>query len=457
MKWFKQRQEKKNDAAAQESKNELREFIYLDEVSVTSLLSARDGAIPKEFKDSTGSVTKADVAGQAEAGVAPFKARVNSKFESTRSANSEVVSKATVQTLVNRLFEIERDRLVLRTNLPASSRPSRADAQRILLGELTPAEKYWVVAAADLDRGQLAEIEVELETDPVFQLSTILSTVKELTEESEDLRAQFGEKEMLEGLFSINNVIEKMMVGLIPLKCRVVDYVVVGTGHGRKVVHRCTFDDLDTELGFTATPLYLVGDTQKDLYWKDIRRVLFTQSRFRVLCRLNGRGVSDRWNPLKLADALSRVDPLLSEKLSQFGVMAVGAFSGTATIGTRVEESRTGALYEYGELVAEALGFSLDPEAVAELGILALENQNVFKSAITASIAFNPIKEYVELRAGNALTSDEHARLRQVASRKNGLLIDGTSANPNTFDGFLSSQPRPDENLIEAEIIAIYW
>lgn len=452
----KRRGEAKADAQTQQVKNELREFIYLDEVSVTSLLSSRDGAIPHEFTDNNGSAYKGEVNGQAEAGFAPFKARLGSRFESSRSSNAQVVSKATVQALVKRLWDLEKNDMSLRANLPTTSRPSRNDALRILAHERDPAEKYWIVPATDLDRGQLAEIEVELDTDAIFQLSNILATLKELADENAELRAQFGSAEVLDGLISINNLIEKMMVNLIPLKCRVVDYVAVRTEHGLKIVHRSVHDDLGAGSDYHAQPIYLVGDTQRDLYWKDIRRILFTQSRYRVLCRLNGRGISATWNPLKLGDSLNRIDPSLSQKIAEFGSVAVGAFSGTSGTGSRTDELRTAALTTYGELLAEGLAFAVSSDDAIALSVLAVENQHAFRSAGSASGAFKPIREYVEKLAGRPLSAEVHAQLRQTACHRSGLEINGTPVNPATST-LSQPQERVAENLIDAEIIAIYW
>ncbi|WP_330274997.1 hypothetical protein OG205_04685 [Lentzea sp. NBC_00516] len=295
-----------------------------------------------------------------------------------------------------------------------------------------------------------------METDAIFQLSNILVTLKELTDESADLRAQLGSAELLEELIAINNLIEKMMVGLIPLKCRIVDYVAVDTEHGVKIVHQSIFDDLDTDSGYTAQPLYLVGDTQRDLYWKDIRRVLFTQSRFRVLCRLNVTGITTSWNPLKMGNSLRTVVPDLSSKLAAFGRTAVSAFSGTASPETHVHERRTAALDTYGKLVAEELHYSLNAEQVSQLSVLAHDNRHVFKSASTAPSAFNPIKQYVEQLAGATLSPEVHSRLRAAACHRQELLVDGTLSNPSSYTYPLQQEPS-EENLIDAEIIAIYW
>jgi hypothetical protein len=48
---FKAWRQRRRAAPAERKQNALREFVYLDDVSVTSLLSSRLGAIPSEFTD----------------------------------------------------------------------------------------------------------------------------------------------------------------------------------------------------------------------------------------------------------------------------------------------------------------------------------------------------------------------------------------------------------------------
>src|SRR5436190_1821131 len=109
---------------------ELREFVYLDEVSVTSLLSSRLGKVPSEFSDS------------------------------------------------------------------------------------------------DLRRGRLVEVEVELQADPVFRISAIASAFSELIEGKKRLFAGV-DLDAFENVEEINDLLQKLMAGLIPLKCRVTDYVII--------------------------------------------------------------------------------------------------------------------------------------------------------------------------------------------------------------------------------------
>jgi hypothetical protein len=458
VKWLKSRKRAQAEAGERSNSNERREFIYLDEVSVTSLLSSRDGAIPKEFTHSEGANIKAEVNANVEAGISPFKAKLGSRYESARSSNSQVVSKATVQTLFKRLFDAEEKEggLILRRSFSTTRDQTTADLKAFLdTNDSKVGSSDWGVAAEDLKRGQLAEIEVELETDEIFQLSTIMATLKDLSDENEELRAILSQS-MVEEFTAANKVIEKMMVGLIPLKCRVVNYVVVDTSRGAQLVHKAAYDSIPSEDRPQAEPLYLVGDTQQDLYWKDIRRVLFTKSRFHVLCRLNNDGISTSWSPLKLANVLRHLDPYLGNKLAQFGSLAVNAFSAGGKVMTRLDERKTEAMETYGRLLAEEAGVILTQEDQVSLHIIAYEKHANFTSALKIKAAFTPVLEFVEAKTSTPFTPHTIAQLRAEACRAHGLAVDGTIVEPQSIAPSFEFN-EASSRLVDVEIVAIYW
>ena len=56
---------------------------------------------------------------------------------------------------------------------------------------------------------------------------------------------------------------------------------------------------------------FVVGVTQRDLFWKDIRQVLFSGARYTVFCRLGMSGLADKWHPVKVADVLAGIAPTI--------------------------------------------------------------------------------------------------------------------------------------------------
>jgi len=110
---WRRRRARKDLARRFEDLHELREFVYLDEVSVTSLLASREGGVPKEITDSQSAGFKGEVNAQADANAGVFKARLGSKWERNGSTSSQVVRQATVQTLFKLLYDLEANDLTL--------------------------------------------------------------------------------------------------------------------------------------------------------------------------------------------------------------------------------------------------------------------------------------------------------------------------------------------------------
>ena len=175
----------------------------------------------------------------------------------------------------------------------------------------------WAVDVEQLGRGHLVELEVELEAEPIYKNTAIISTMMELMQESPELQGvmSLGERSQLE---SFARILERLLAGLVPVRAKAVDYCVVQAEARRFLVHRAVADQLTERAGFEAAPLTLVGVAEETLFWKDIRRVLFSDSRYRILSRITRSGIQESWTPVKLAHVLAEVSPELGAGLEMF-------------------------------------------------------------------------------------------------------------------------------------------
>ena len=92
----------------------LREFVYLDEVSVYSLLASRQGGVKTETIEKDSVMTER--AGESSIGgnVLAAEARLSGQFRSEQLRGTQVIRKAIVQTSFKELFEIEQGSLELK-------------------------------------------------------------------------------------------------------------------------------------------------------------------------------------------------------------------------------------------------------------------------------------------------------------------------------------------------------
>lgn len=124
-----------------------REFVYLDEVSVYSLLASRKGAIVTEFTESQTASLNSEVGSSMGGGFRGDQSRGKSRVETAQSRTSQVLRKAIVQTSFKELHDLERPGLGLAGARDKSETPnvrSHSDLERDL-------ELRRVLGRSDLD------------------------------------------------------------------------------------------------------------------------------------------------------------------------------------------------------------------------------------------------------------------------------------------------------------------
>ena len=169
-----------------------------------------------------------------------------------------------------------------------------------------------------LHRGDLLEVEVELEADPIFHLTTIITFFSELMEDNEELNEKAVTAQLPE-IRSIARLLEKLLAGLVPIRGRLVDYECIRIRDRDILVRQSLLGQIPIDERPKAYPVILVGVGLSDLFWKDIRRVLFSKSRYTVFCRLATSGLTDRWNPVKMADVFSGIATDFDEIIQGLG------------------------------------------------------------------------------------------------------------------------------------------
>lgn len=278
----------------------------MDEVSVFSLLSSRVEGVAAEFTATQSNSLTAEIGGTTAANAGFAKSEVHTRAEASQSAGTQVLRKATVQSTFRELYQSIQPDLALGmppTDLPALTADVLADA--VHAGVAT--------SVSELRRGHLIEIEVQLDAEAIFHLTTVMETFLELANELPaqlvpDIRGQLGEA------LAMNAVMSKLLVGLVPLRGRATGHAVVATERGEWLVDRRILPQID---GADVRELDVVAMAEAPLFWKDLRRILFGGSRYTMLCRISKDGLQDEWNPVKLADTVRRFMPDVADQLGQ--------------------------------------------------------------------------------------------------------------------------------------------
>ncbi|WP_133874068.1 DUF6414 family protein [Paractinoplanes brasiliensis] len=429
--------------------------MYLDDVSVFSLITSRVGAIADQFTETQTDSLKGEIqtTGGVTAGVA--KGEIKSKTEGTVTHSSQVLRKATVQATFKDLYELESSRLVIQPMATSVDPPKVRTVAEIIEGAGRTAFEGWVFSPGDWSRGAMAELRVELAADPIYKMSAAFDSFVELVKESPEMFP--GLEDDLQEPLAINRLLQRMLVDLIPVRARALDYVAIENSGKVLLIHRKIADQIAGG-GGAFQPLYIVGVTEQRLYWKDIRQVLYGNSTFNILCRVTDDSLKESWTPVKMVDVLGGVAPDLADAIREFGLLASGFLSGAYNAATNQEQLQSEhmieALQKYSSLLVSASGSSLTVEAEAEIAAKAVSLGDSYASHESRRSAFEDIRNLVQRATATELDSSEAAKLRTAALVQAGFSIDGQFQAPPPKP---LTPAEPLGRHMNVEMVAIYW
>lgn len=430
------------------TKEDLREFVYLDEVSLRSLLSSLRGDLRDGLSEQTADEIQVEAATNLEATNALVgTAGVSSRFQTTNSSTIQTSRKATVQSWFRDFRTIEGLRLIE----VAEAQSPAADLDALL----TTTDKSLLAADEDLRRGELVEFRVRLSADPVYRLSTMVTEFTGMADDFPDMFAAGNAHETLKQVQPVNKILERLLAGLIPIRATAVDYSVITVKGNKYVVH----DDLIRDLEVKREPLQIVGLTEHLAYWKDLRRVLFSDAEFTLIGRVSRPGLHSSWTPVKLADMFQELVPDLVGQINAAGRIPLSAADPVTT-----ENPNSAKLSKALELYVEAFLVATDKTLTeSEQSALAREITTLSNRSGSASdqrSAFAMTNGRLQEITGAKVKSKRDLELREQARTASGLpLFPMMSSNAlvPTAPPTTTSTAVEVEYLIDTEIIAIYW
>lgn len=268
--------------------------------------------------------------------------------------------------------------------------------------------------------------------------------------------------EMEEGMF-FKRMVDRLLVDLIPLRGVVVDYDVVTLSGMRFIVHRDLYEKLasvepDGGKQIPPVPLHVVGVAEESLFWKDIKRVLFSRAEFLVMCRMSKPGLREKnsWSPMKLGQVIGSVAPDIERKINDLSLERIFKASESENGKKDDDLAARTALLEYAMSLLEDNGCSLGAAELGELDAIIFERSSDFRSVEQKFFGFKAIEEYLvggfsEIEIDG---DEEHGR-REMALASAGLsyLNDGLPSEVEE-NGEGDSEEHP--LILDTEFIAIY-
>jgi hypothetical protein len=358
--------------------------------------------------------------------------------------------KSTVQSTFKELYGYVRDSLIVGPP-DESSKPPSVERLEDLVHE-GRRESIWVLDADRLKRGQLLEVEVELDADETFQASTIMSTLLEFIEEMPQLPDGL-DREALISAVTGTRLLDKLLAGLVPLRGRVVDYAQMSVD-GRDYLVHSQLVAQQPAFGEQARALYVVGVAEEGLFWRDMRRVLFSRARYRMLVRLGRDGVRSEWTPVKLMDVLEGSVPALRGLIDEIPSLLASMGSDQSSDDQPAHLLRR-ALQRYAEEVTGSYGHPLTADDLAARGLPTVEQCESHGTLESRRAAFGALTDALIAELQFTPEPEVLAACRAEALIEVQLLAAGSGPlHAPEVDG---SSRADSSRYLDCEIVAVYW
>lgn len=451
---------------AQEWKHKRREFVYLDETSVTSLVAARHGSVPESFKDTLSATTSSDAGTSLALPSTPAGPGLgmSTRSASSRTTSQEVVRRAVAQGTFRTLRIGDADLRVSVEDQPDRPKPAAVATVKALAHHLPKLEKQRrAVRAQDLLRGDVVEVQVELSPEWSYQFTAAVSSMIDLVEGRAEL---FGIEESAVGeVQRVLELLSRLLVDLVPLQARVTSHRVVVVEDASWLVDASMIAN-GSVLDHDASEVHLVGVTELPLYWKDVRRVLFGGSAYSVYARLSRPGIQTSWSPVKLADVFDRFLPEVGDQIRDLPYLFEKARSVTqrANAPAVSEVLRDKALVPFGRDLAQMTTRDISAELLSEVSADAAKSVGTLEELQDIGIvrrAFEKVVAAVEASPSLAESTEPAPidrqlvrTLRQAYQAVARLELLDESA---VTDGPEGNEENAPVNFLEAEVVAIYW
>jgi hypothetical protein len=294
-------------------RSERREFIYLDEVSVISLVAARDGGIANTITEKLSHTAEAESRMSISVPVkAGAKVGTDTRHKVADSSSREVVRRTVIQSTFGDLRFggsnpsqplVREYRDLPKKLVGCVSTPE--DLSATWNRKLKKLKKHGLLTPlGTLRRGDVIEIDIRLRPNKTFSVAAAIDSFVDImqgrSEVFGDASAQVAE------VIPIGEVIDRLMVGLIPIHGAPTNIALVDIdGQPHLMDYRVIKPG--SPFAATARPWEIVGVTEEPSYWKDLRRVLYTRDRFTVYARVVNPDLVKKWNPVKLAGLMADV------------------------------------------------------------------------------------------------------------------------------------------------------
>lgn len=411
---------------ARDQFDEVREFVYLDEISVRSLLaSTGEGGIPTETVEQDVRTTRKKRGGSAGISAGPVQA--GGKGGTEREVQTSVEERRSYDLTQSKFTRLHNSDVV-NTKLALSQVQNGGD------------EVFSGLATNDLGRGDIIEVRVDVSANLLFRLYQTMDYLGEAIEEELDREA----KENL-------RLLELSLGDSIPIVGTAIDYRVVET-NGQKTIELASAineQEVDQVYDLEIVTLLNIDDL-----WADPIHTLFNEDEFVMYCRVEDVDI-DMWHPLKVTRAIGSLSQDAADDLNREIIRGLEEMRNQLSEMKGLEDWSDGSvsgfaqdIVGYSERLADEYDVTISEDDQRQLIQKAHRNADTsYENSTTArrKAVLNAYTDAFEEKFGlGPISPDERQELRPATYASDSLVTEFSSDEDDVF-------------RIEAKTVALYW
>lgn len=389
----------------------LREFVYLDEVSVVSLLASLTREVTQE-KTETDTTEEQEGWGAKIKGKLPF-------IGSEISANNLKIDRDTEEVVRRSKIQSKFDELYSETSSDFEIKNDSQEFNKDI---------------SDISEGGVAEVEVEFSAHELFHYYKAFEYLIDMAEGAE---YEFSDEEK-----QIVELLGSLFGDQIP---------VVGELQGYRLVEgelRPT-EKVDED---ESEPLLIVGNLDPDMMWQEASQFLFEDNQYTAYVRIPEPEIQNEWDPIKLTRVIRSISPRIGDQLSAVldGALrqAKQEINETSIKNVAVSDEVVDSHHhDYFDHIEEEYDITVSDEQRVQMVQSAYDSTNLPEGAADYEIESEVLKD-----ATDSIVEDRDVELDR--ERLSGFRSDLLNQKPNEQ---VPGEIEDDQKYLEVSFVAIYW
>ena len=399
----------RQESGEDEDTSPLREFIYLDEVSVVSLLASLTRELTEERTDIDTEESQTKSGWSAKLSFIPFiNPGISREKTSIDRDTEEVVRRSEIQSKFDELYSKTAPRF-----------------------EVDKENTETRISVSEISEGGVMEVDVEFSGHELFHYYKAFQYLIDVAEGAEH-EFENKEKQMVELMGSLFGD-QIPVVGKL-LNYKLVDGEICNSGE--------VIEEEDAE------DLWIAGTLDPDMLWQEPSQFLYEENKFTAYVRVPDAQIQQDWDPLKLTRVIRSISEQIGDQLSSVIEGAFDQAKDEFDTADLEQEGHTSSKYDqYFDFIEDEEDIDISGEqrerllSSADQEVIVRPDDSSYESKISL------LKEIADQVEENEDVELDRERLANYRSE----LVENQIEDENI------TSDSSDRKYLEVSFVAVYW